>query len=96
MPDPGAAAYLLGHFWSVGPTLGDSNVDNVELGKYQENMGIRLSPWECNTLRRLSIDYLSESHRATKRDCPPPFGESSDAERLKQAELQRNLDQFLA
>ena len=95
MPEPGDAEYLLSHFWEVGPTEGDAAITSTVLRNHQENMGITLSPWECKTLRRLSIDYLNESHRATKRDCPPPFGDSSDAERLRQAELQRKLDTFL-
>jgi hypothetical protein len=95
MPDAGAAAYLLDHFWSVGPTQGDSVITSGELRDYQANMGISLTPWECRTLRRLSIDYLNESQRATKRDCPAPFADSSDAIRLRQAELSRNLDAFL-
>lgn len=96
MPDAGAAGYLLAHFWQVGPTVGEGAITAGELRDYQSNNGIQLSPWECNTLRRLSIDYLNETHRATDPDCPPPFGDSSDAAGLKQAELQRNLDVFLA
>ncbi|NML61837.1 hypothetical protein HHL21_12275 [Massilia sp. RP-1-19] len=95
MPPPGDAEYLLKHFWQVGPTLGDESINNTELRNYQENEGITLSPWECKTLRRLSIEYLNESHKATKRDCPPPFADSTDAARLKQAEILRNLDTFL-
>lgn len=96
MPDPGAAQYLLSHLWQVGPTLGDSAIDNTELRNYQENEGITLSPWECKTLRRLSIEYLNESHKATKPDCPPPFTESSDAARLKQAEMDCALNVFFS
>lgn len=96
MPHAGDAEYLLAHFWQVGPTMGEGAITSGELRDYQSNMGIRLTPWECSTLRRLSVEYLGESHRATKRDCPPPFGESSDAERLRQAEIQRKLDMFLA
>jgi hypothetical protein len=95
MPPIGDAGYLLTHFWQVGPTLGDSPITNTELRNYQENEGIALSPWECKTLRRLSIDYLNESHRATKDDCQPPFAESTDAARLQQAEMRRKMRAFL-
>lgn len=94
MPDPGNAEYLLGHLWTVGPTMGEGAITSGELRDYQSNMGIRLSPWECKTLRRLSVDYLNESHRATKADCPPPF-ESTDAARLRQMKMDRDLDAFL-
>ncbi|MEO7494722.1 MAG: hypothetical protein ABIT83_17550 [Massilia sp.] len=95
MPSPGNAEYLLAHLWAVGPTSGDAAISSTELRNYQDNMGIKLSPWECATLRRLSIDYLNESHRSTKADCPPPFGDSTDAARLRNAELQRKLNTFL-
>lgn len=96
MPDIGNAGYLVGHLWKAGPTLGDSAITNGELRHYQDNEGISLSPWECSTLRRLSIEYLNESHRATKRDCPPPFADSTDAARLKAAQMQRDLDTFFS
>lgn len=95
MPDAGPAAYLLEHFWCVGPSQGDSVITSGELRDYQANMGITLSPWECRVLRRLSVDYINESHRATKRDCPAPFTESSDALRIRRAEFQRNRETFL-
>jgi len=96
MPPAGAAEYLLRHFWQAGPTKGDAAIDNTELRNYQENEGIRLSPWECKTLRRLSIEYLNESFKAAKPDCPPPFTESTDAARLKQAEMDRALSVFFS
>lgn len=96
MPEPGSAAYLLGHFWQVGPTLGEGAITSGELRHYQENMGITLSPWECKTLHRLSVEFVNESHKATKRDCPPPFAGSSDASRLRQIEMDRNLDTFFS
>lgn len=86
MPDAGAAEYLLGHFWAAGPTMGDAVITNGELRDYQSNMGITLSPWECNTLRRLSVDYLNESHRATKRDCPAPWQEGEHGQTLKEVD----------
>jgi len=95
MPDPGAAVYLLRHFWAAGPTFGEQMLTNGELRDYQENAGIRLTPWECETLRRLSSAYLSESHKAREADCAPPFTDSTDAQRLHQAELNRKMDTFL-
>lgn len=94
MPDPGDAAYLLDHFWSVGPTQGEGAITSGELRDYQQNMGLALTPWECRTLRRLSIDYINESQRATKPDCAAPFFDSTDAMRLKHAQFKRKLDLF--
>lgn len=95
MPDAGDGSYLLAHFWSVGPTQGDSVITSGELRDYQSNMGIELSPWECKTLRRLSVDYLNESHRATKADCPPPFTATTDLHRIHDAEMRRRRELFL-
>lgn len=95
MPDPGAAAYLLNHFWAAGPTLGDQVLTNGELQSYQENAGIRLTPWECGTLRRMSGEYLGQSHKAREANCPPPFVESADAKRLQWAQVRRKLANFL-
>lgn len=98
MPEPGEAAYLLAHFREVGPTLGDAAISSGELRDYQENMGVHLSPWECKTLRRLSIEYLNETHRATKAeaDKTPPFADAIDeAVKLRQAALRRNMRAFL-
>lgn len=76
MPPPGAAEYLLVHFARVGPSIGDKAITFGEIRNYQQAVGIALTPWECLTLRRLSNDYLNESHRATKRDCPAPWQEA--------------------
>lgn len=95
MPDAGAAAYLLGHLWSAGPTLGDQQLTHGELRNYQENEGIRLTPWECGTLRRLSGEYLDASHQAREADCPPPYAESTDAKRLLRNRVKAKLRSFL-
>ena len=96
MPDAGPAAYLLAHFWAAGPTLGDQALTQGELWHYQENAGVTLSPWECQTLRLMSKSYINEQHNARTPACAPPFTESTDAQRLKQAELDRKMDVFLS
>lgn len=96
MPDPGAAAYLLRHFWAAGPTVGDQALTHSELQHYQQGEGIRLTPWERDTLRCMSGAYLAASHQARDPSCPPPFAESTDAQRLRQAEHNRKMDLFLS
>lgn len=96
MPDPGTAAYLIEHFWSVGPTSGETAITSTELRDYQANMGIELTPWECKTLRQLSVEYINETHRATK-DCAPPWDEAADVFiKLKRAAMKRKLQTFLS
>jgi hypothetical protein len=91
MPDAGDASYLLGHFWQVGPTVGDGAITSAELRDYQANMGIQLSPWECNTLRRLSIEYMNESQRATKRDCKAPWQDGNQGQTLAEIDTRDAL-----
>lgn len=91
MPPMGDAEYLLRHFWQIGPTVGDGAITSTELRNYQENQGVKLSPWECNTLRRLSIEYMNESQRATKRDCKSPWeDEDHQPEKILAAIEQRD------
>lgn len=69
--------YLINYLFEVGPVLSDSmgsaRVTNTELRNWQENIGLRLHPWESRFILRLSGDYLSESHKATTHGCPAPY-----------------------
>jgi hypothetical protein len=74
---PVDAEYLIGYLWEVGPTMAAGGypgpITNEELRAWQSNTGITLQPWEARFLRRLSHEYLSESHRAEKRDAKAPW-----------------------
>ena len=79
------AEYLIGYLFEVGPTLpngmGDAPLTHLEISAWQQNTGVELSSWEARTLHRASLEYLSESQRATKPDAEAPWG---DAPYLKQ------------
>ncbi|MDZ4251206.1 MAG: hypothetical protein U1A72_01355 [Sulfuritalea sp.] len=70
--------YLLDFLYEVGPVLngdmGSAQLTHVELNKWQENIGLCLSPWEVRVLRMLSLDYLIQSQQSTKPECVPPYG----------------------
>jgi len=72
-----AAAYLLDFLWEIGPTLlagmGTGPITFGEIRAWTELTGVELDPWEVRFLRRLSHEYLSESHNATKRGAPAPW-----------------------
>ena len=91
--------YLLGYLFEFGPTMaagmGAGPLTASEIESWQHLLGIEFEPWEARLLRRLSNEYLAESHKATKRDCPPPFGDSLALKSLQAAETQRKLDLFL-
>lgn len=98
MPDLAWGRNLIDYLLEVGPVMaagmGSAPITFTELGNWQEQLGLRLSPWEVRTLRRLSIEYNSESQAATKPDREPPFA-SSDAARLRNAQIERDLNNFL-
>jgi hypothetical protein len=97
MPPVECAQHLLGYLWKWGPTLagsmGQVALSHVDLVACQSNTGIDLTPWEAETLVRLSREYLGESSAATKPDREPPF-QSADAARLHAHRMQKQLDEF--
>ena len=77
MPPIDACGYLVGYLFEVGPSLsggmGPAPLTHSEIEAWQRNIGLTLEPFEARWLRRLSIEYLNESHRAEKSDCPSPY-----------------------
>lgn len=99
MPPLEWGGYLVDYLFEFGPTvaagMGNGPITGAELLAWQELLSIEFQPWEARLLRRLSNEYLDESHKATARDRPPPFATPM----LKQArakDMQRSIDQFLA
>lgn len=100
MPPVECGEHLVGYLYEFGPTvpagMGAGPVAFTEIAAWQALRGIELEPWEARLLRRLSLDYLAEAHRATKRDAQPPWGGSA-AVRISQGRAAaRALDLFLA
>lgn len=98
MPELEWGRHLIDYLLEVGPVaatgMGSAPITFTELSNWQAQLGLRLSPWEVRTLRRLSAEYNSESQLATTPDRDPPFA-SSDAARLRNAQIERDLDNFL-
>ncbi|ATQ74858.1 hypothetical protein CR152_10230 [Massilia violaceinigra] len=79
MPPIDGGEYLINYFWEVGPVIagmdGPVVISQAEIRAWQENAGIDLQPWQAGLLRRLSQDYLAQSHAAKDSACKPPYGE---------------------
>ncbi|MBP7647149.1 MAG: hypothetical protein KA751_10400 [Comamonas sp.] len=74
---PCQAEYLLGYLFEMGPTaqtgMGEVPITHRDIAAWMGNTGIRLSPWQARTLHRLSLDYVTESHKATRSAHPAPW-----------------------
>lgn len=75
--------------------MGGGPLTFSEIEAWQRTVGICLSPFEAQLLRRLSVEYFGESHAATKPDSLPPYGVSLRLVEVSQKEIDRKLDQFL-
>jgi len=99
MPEIPWGRYLLDYLWDLGPSMPgpacNVGISPPWLESWEREQGIRLSPWESRLLRRVSAEYAGEAAQATAADRPPPFAESSDAQRLLQLEMDRKMDAFL-
>lgn len=79
---PNPAKYLSDWLFEIGPTkptgMGSAAITFGDMTDWSGIMGIEILPWEAKALRRLSVDYANEAHRATKHDRPPPYSGSED------------------
>lgn len=100
MPAFDEGEYLIAYLYELGPTvasgMGAGPVTFAEMAAWQAARGFELAPWEARLLRRLSVDYLAESNRATKRDCLPPWGGSIAVRVSRNKAAARALELFLA
>jgi hypothetical protein len=95
MPPVSCGHYLLDHLYGAGPTMSGgmeaAPLTHGELQAYQANTGVALTEWEVTTLRRLSFKTTcSESHKATKRNCPAPW-QTEERQIVDRLEVARSL-----
>ncbi len=93
--------YMVAYFYEVGPStptgMGEAPIAHSEIAAWMSNTGIRLTPWEARTLRRMSIDYVNESQQATKRMHPAPWKSGAiDVDKAVAANAQKNAFRELA
>jgi len=83
--------YLVAILNDVGPVSpmgmgGVVAISESELMAWQVNQAIRLAPWECRLVRRMSKEYAAMAGAATKPDCPMPWIPVGDDVRSRVAE----------
>ena len=76
--------YMVDYLFSVGPVLsstsGDSPITHQEILAWRKNMQIDLCPWEVQTLKDMSRQYLLKMIKSDHQDSPPPWIPEIDQE----------------
>lgn len=91
MPLVEAGAYLIAYLFEVGPMSGSGQITHEALSAWQESIGIELQPWEVRFLRSLSGDYLRETFKAAKLNCPAPSPEHVPGQLVSWKSVQKSL-----
>lgn len=98
LPPLDTCGYLLAILFELGPAssngMGLSPISWEELRAYQWQLGIQLTPWEARTIVQVSKDYISESRRAEKADCPAPWVDE-DSDEYRAEVLPKRIKSFL-
>ncbi len=99
MPLVEAAGHVLDYLFEIGPTMllgmGEAPLTHVELAAWQANTGVELSSWESRTLLRLSREYMTQGHKATKPDCAPPWtAGSAEARRAVAINMRKSITEL--
>ena len=79
MPEQGVP-HLVRYLYEIGPTMpggmGATPLTHAEIMAWQANTGIELEAWEARFLFRLSREYMAQSQRSEKPECPPPWSDT--------------------
>ncbi len=90
MPPLEWGAHLVNVLFDMGPCsytgFGPVPLSEVEIAAWQFNRGMRLEPWECETIRRLSREYVSMSQEAESQSCPSPYSAAFSKEQVVKME----------
>lgn len=91
--------YLIEYLSEMGPCnesgMGLTPLTHLEMRAWQQNSGIDLTPWEVRALRRASVAFRNQTHKARDRNAPPPF-DSDQIGDWKQRAMELNMRNFFA
>ncbi|MCZ4340186.1 hypothetical protein O4H52_01110 [Sphingomonadaceae bacterium G21617-S1] len=97
---PNPAPFIIERLMEVGPAMGGgmerAPITFTEIENWQASTWSRLMPWESRLLRRLSVAFVAETHRAEEPDCPPPWIDEVEEPQLDRAKIERNIRSALA
>lgn len=81
LPPLDGASHIITHLFTVGPSTGGEALSYAEIAAWIDLTGNVLTAWEVETLRRLSVAYLSEREEAKDPERPPPFSPEAEPAR---------------
>jgi hypothetical protein len=54
--------------------MGAVSLSSVEIALWATLSGVELEPWEFNSLRSMSQNYVNSLHESDSPNAPPPYG----------------------
>lgn len=82
--------YLISRLFEVGPSasngMGPAPITWTEIDAWCRRGGVDLSPSDARLLRRLSVEYVNESSKATANFHPPPWWPEGEVAEQQAAE----------
>lgn len=97
LPPLQAGEHIIGHLFDAGPVLhtgmGPVPLSWSELATWQGVTGVELTPWEVQTVRRLSAEYISTQQAAEDPSMPPPYAVAPTSD--QRARVAANLSSVL-
>jgi hypothetical protein len=74
---PCPAPHIIARLIEIGITensgMGPAPLSWREIQAWQQNVSVRLAPWEARLIRSLSLTYLGQLGRAESESCPAPW-----------------------
>lgn len=84
LPPLDAGEHIVGHLFDAGPVLhtgmGPVPLSWSELATWQSVTGVALTPWEAQTMRRLSAEYIAAQQAGEDPLSPAPFTAAPSAD----------------
>lgn len=95
MPEVQCGRYLVDMLFRIGPGKKDGPLESGDLLNWQTLLGLEWTPWEAETLFKMSQAYVAEAHGATKHDALPPWKEAVPMWRwVQNQKAEKALDRF--
>lgn len=94
------AEFIIAYLFEIGPTvpagMGEAPLPWSEIESWQRCNGITLEPWVCRFIRKLSIEFINESQRATAHDCRAPWESEQYEQAARSEQIRRSRDALRA